>query len=303
MLIGGPSFTVYEWYTTPEFLISAVVPDATIITGSVEDSIENIQPKLPSHLTSFLFHLNCTKTALFPICRPRLIEHLNSRGVPILNAHATDISKRYIQQKCADLGLPTTLASREGDPEEKVMVKTNLNFAGASEWGLTPEQRTMLGLGKGSDFIYDPFQYLVMPRREVNASWWDDENLICERFITNQEHRWSRSFVFLNKLVTLDMTNPMQVKYPGMSVLKQMWKLVLADGSAADQDGADVPAWIQGLARFIKAFPLDMGTLDVVQDDLGNAYIVDVNTTPAFGAKPVPGLAEHLQGALIRASS
>jgi D-alanine-D-alanine ligase-like ATP-grasp enzyme len=61
---------------------------------------------------------------------------------------------------------------------------------------------------------------------------------------------------------------------------------------------SDAPAGlVESLRRFVRAFPLDFGTVDVVADDAGGHYIIDVNTTAAYNY-PIDGVVEYMRGGL-----
>src|SRR5687768_11613207 len=177
-----------------------------------------------------------------------------------------------------------------------VIVKTDLNFGGDSEWALSDEQRAGLGIREGSDIIWKPNHYRVIPRKEVEAPWWTDPRLVCERFITNREERWYRVVQFLDRLAVCELSNPNQIKKVNESTVLRVWMVSLSDQAAP----SDAPAGlIEDIRRFVRAFPLDFGTVDVVTDDSGGHYIIDVNTTAAYNY-PIEGVVEYMRGAIAR---
>jgi len=291
---GHDTWVLYHWLSDSGYFIHAVVPECTSLPAHVDDTLQGILRAVPARTTHFVFHLNCTVTAKFPEERAALVEALTSRGVRVLNAHATDISKQHVQQVCAELGLPTVTAERDGHPDEMVIVKTDLNFGGDSEWALSDEQRSTLGIREGSDIIWKPNHYRVLPRRDVEPPWWSDPRLVVERFVTNRDERWYRAFLFLDRLAVCELSNPNQIKKVNESAVLRVWMLSLNELSVP----ADAPArLIESLRRFVRAFPLDFGTVDVVADDAGSHYIIDVNTTAAYNY-PIEGVVAFMRGAL-----
>lgn len=280
---------VYEWLTTPQYyLLFQILPEATVVPAGMDDSVDHIIEQIPVNTAAFVFHLNCTMTGRFPRCRTDLIAALQRGGTTVINAGATDISKRAIQQRCRSLGLPSTLAAAAGDPDETIIVKTDLNFAGCSEWALSEEERAFLGM-KGSTLIWRPSQYMILPRSRVEPAWWTDQSLICERYVSNRFDRCYRSYWFLDRLVVCQLMNPEPIKKMDGSLVERVWELSVAGGAP------DCPQpLVRDLAAFIRDFSLDFGTVDVMEDDRGRFYIVDVNTTPAYNC-PVPGLVEYLR--------
>ena len=145
---NDPSFVVYEWNAWDGFLISLLVPEATILHAGINHPLTEILDALPTDAQNFLFHLDCTITTRFPACRLQLISILEERGIGIFNHDSSDITKKTIQKQCASLHLNTTLAGPDGDPNEQLIVKTNFNFGGKNEQTLSEEDRITLGLEK-----------------------------------------------------------------------------------------------------------------------------------------------------------
>src|SRR5688572_8785976 len=228
----GKTWVLYQWLSDSGYFIQAIVPDFTPVPARLDDTLNDVLQAIPPAATHFAFHLNCTITERFPEERAALVEALRTRGVQVLNAGATDISKQRVQRLTAELGLNTVTATREGDPNEMVIVKTDLNFGGDSEWALSDEQRAGLGIREGSDIIWKPNHYRVIPRKEVEAPWWTDPRLVCERFITNREERWYRVFQFLDRLAVCELSNPNQIKKVNESTVLRVWMVSLSDQAA-----------------------------------------------------------------------
>lgn len=286
---------IYEWQSNSQFLIRDVVPDFILLQANSRDGVEDVIRAIPPDSDRFIFHLNCTVTQHFPRKRGELIRAIQERGLAVLNSRTTDISKRHIQRMCTELRLPTTLARREGDRDELIMVKTNLNFAGKTEWALTTDERAELKVGDGSQMIWDPYHYFVVPRKDIQAQWWDDDNLICERFVSNNRNLWYRAYLMGNCVFLLEMTNPHDVKKVDESRIVNTWAVRLGDIDFAQAEELnDVSALLRNLQVFAGGFELDFGTIDIVRDDVAGFFIIDVNTTPAYN-NPVPGLVSHLQ--------
>ena len=288
------SWVLYHWLSDSGYFLQAIVPGFTPIAAHVDDTVDGVLNAVPPDATHFAFHLNCTVTERFPEQRAGLVEALRARGVRVLNAGATDISKQRVQRVCAELGLNTVTATREGNPDELIIVKTDLNFGGDSEWALSDGQRAALGIREGSDIIWKPNHYRVLPRRELEAVWWDDLRLVRERFIVNGDGRWYRVFLFMDRLAVCELANPHEIKKVNESRVLRVWMVPLADQAAP----ADAPSGlIEDIRRFVRAFPLDFGAVDLVADDAGQHFIIDVNTTAAYNY-PIEGVVDYMRGAL-----
>ena len=288
---------VYDWLTTPEFLAFSVVGPHAVIPALVRDTVEDVMRRVPDDADCFLFHLNCTITRRFPVRRTELIQRVEDRGIRVLNQHVTDISKLLIQDRCIALGLPSVRTSAtEGQSDDMVIVKSNLNYGGANEWALSEEERALLGVGQGSELIYEPNHYRVRPRWKVEAAWWTDPQLVCEKFVENAEGRWFRGFILGKRFVLCELTAPEKIKKVGGSQLLRSWML-RTNESAPSVDAPDALRVCHDMVRLAQGMQLDFGAIDAMMHSDGTPYIVDVNTTPAY-YHPIPGLAEHLGAGL-----
>jgi citrate lyase gamma subunit len=289
---------VYRWLTSDDFLIGSLVPNATVVEANPTQDTEDVIRALPNDAAFFHFHLNCTITRQFPLARETLLDTLVERGIRTVNASVTDISKSRIHTVLKELGLPSAAATRKGSADEKLFVKTNLNFGGDSEWALSEDQRGALGIPGGSSLIYNPNHYQVLPRGEIPVLWWADPSLVIERYITNSQDRWYRAFVNYSRLVICELTSEAVVKKVGGSQHLQSWSL---ETSSEESQEAAPPSHLMPMVRSLRAFigrmGLDFGAVDVLLDDDARPFIIDVNTTPAYN-HPIPGLVESLRKAV-----
>lgn len=289
---------IYRWLSSDNFLLYTIVPEATIIDATVNDRVEDVVGQIPDDAAGFHFHLNCTVTERFPNARGELIEHLRNRGIIPINERLTDISKRAIQRQCAELGLNSTSATPDGDQDELIIVKSDLNFGGDSEWALSTAERSMLGIAAGSDIIWTPDHYRVVPRREVQASWWTDPSLVCEKYVANRHNRWYRANFFLSHLVLRELVCENKIKKVGQSITVGQWNIYVPDIESSEA-ATDFPrSLVRDLIRFARAFAVDFGAIDVMVNDDGESFIIDVNTTPSMLISRILGLAAYLRGAL-----
>lgn len=291
--VSGRRTIVYEWLSGSEFLIRQVVPTATVIQAGIDDTVADILALLPGDARTFFFHLNCSVTTRFPRERDVLIASLHDLGIRLVNDKVTDVSKSAIQTCCRRAGLGVTLADRAGDPDERLIVKSNWNFAGASERTLTDAEREALGLGGGSRLIWDPYHYFVAPRGRIKEALWQDPDIVCERFVSNSTGQWYRAYLMDDRVALCRLSSEMDVKKVGESTLEATWFVDLSAGLASLPEGCPV-AILRDVSTFRKAFGLDFGTVDVVVDEDLNPFIIDANTTPAYN-HPVRGVAEHLR--------
>ena len=295
------TITVYQWRAWNDFLIERLVPEAFVVAAAFEHTVDDVLPTLPSEVSAFLPHLACSVTTNFPVCRLELFSALESRSIRVLNRNVVDISKKALQACCTRAKLPTSLAAKEGDPEELVIVKTNSNFGGKNELTLSDGQRSSLGVRKHSkDVIKGPYQYLVRPRKEIPEGWWTDDNLIIETYIDNEKDIYYRCWITGDHLALIEMSNPARVKKMGKSRLLRHWMINLKKEAEPTLSAPDAPArMVDDLVVFKKHFALDFGSVDIVVDQDRVPYIIDVNSTPYYNTQlEVPGMTEHLAAGL-----
>jgi hypothetical protein len=297
---GDGSFVVYDWNAWEDFLIARLVPRATVLPARINHPLVHILGSLPNNARTFLFNIDCTITRLFPTCRCELMSVLEERGILVLNRGVSDISKKTIQRRCRNLGLNHALAEPQGETSELILVKTNLNFGGENECKLSENERKILGVGETTKVIQGPYKYLVLPREDIDPSWWRDDSLILERYIGNKEDHYYRWWRFLDHMVLIEMYNPEKIKKMGDSRLLRQWQFISVDDTVAEASSGDYPKkMVRDLLHFERDFIPDFGTVDVVRDDCGEPYIIDVNKTPYYNVHlPVPGMVEHLRHAL-----
>jgi hypothetical protein len=243
----------------------------------------------------FVFHVNLTRTSRVPLDRPALVEALRARGITVRNAQLTDISKRWVHELCARAAAPAPVATRDGDPDERLLVKTNYNYHGRREAELTVAQREMLGYDAPHDVPNrQDTQYRLVPRREVPDAVWTSPHWVVERYIANAAHRFHRVYISGDAMVVSRVFDPSTFKKMPEGIDRESVYLTVSDAvrtSAAPDDMTAVGALC---ARVARAADVDYGAIDVVSDDHGTYYVIDINTTPHWGDGGHPTLLAYL---------
>ena len=252
---------------------------------------------LPPDTKVFLFHIDVTFAHRVPICRPALVQALAKRGVRVLNPRVTDISKRSLQEYCRELGLNTTAATRRGDPDDLLIVKTNLNAGGWAERLLTAKQRRLAGLGDPPRAVKGQRDYKILPRKKIKPSWWDDRQLVVERYIQNRENRVYKIYLLLDRLTLSAAVDPSRIKTMEHASWRVTSLLTAAEnGIQVLKQASDYPERLLDQALpFVRYLSLDFGSIEIVADDAGECYIVDLNATPSPPSIRQEGFIEHLQ--------
>jgi hypothetical protein len=272
-------FIVYEWHAWWQFKIVRALPEAVRLSARPGEYAEDVLAKCPATAIAFVFHLNSTFCAEFPHARQELIDGLKARGIVPINAAVPDISKRWVQAQCEAHELPVAAATREGDPEERLFVKTNHNYGARTERLLGSELLVDLRIPRPSDVVTDPLGYRMMQRKHIPPAWWADPGLAIERYI---ENRWDRIYrigfagrrFHVFRLVNANVVKKVDTASECSTVFCSREQL--ARGAVRGVE----PEVGRAAVRFVERARLDFGSLDLTIDDDGRPYVLDANVTP-----------------------
>lgn len=290
---------IYEWQPLPLFLFWTLFPSGRRIEAKASDRAEDVIAKLSEDIGLFVFHLNLTQTAFFPHNRSTLCRTLSNQGVFVVNAEVTNISKAFIQESCRRLGLPTTEAVPEGDPEELLIVKTNLNYGGLGEKVLDTRSLRVLGLSV-ANCTMDAKSYSILKRRDLAPYSWSDPTVFIERFVENHGNRFFRAYWLSDYLVISEVVDPLRLKKMPKGIQRQNWFYQLHQDDIepvgkVSQRAATLASQIQ---MFVRSLRIDFGALDAVVDDDERYYIIDVNTTPSWRDTVAPEIVSFLRAGI-----
>jgi hypothetical protein len=298
-----PRLWVYEYKAWSGYLVSAIAPYAARVEATLDDDSGRILASVTSEPAVFIFHINLTHSHRMPHDRQNLIAGLDARNILLRNSTCTDISKRAVQRYCVEAGLGSVTASREGDPDELLIVKTDYNFGGLRESELTEEELRRLGYvfssharkGHGDE-------YAILRRSEIQPNVWTSTHWVVEKYISNSEHKFYRIYISGESIVVsrvIDRSNfkKMPEGITRSSTFMQRSDLLNRCGS----DCSDDERAASEAVRLAQEAGIDFAALDAVVDDAGGLYFVDVNTTPYWGDGGHPDLLAHLGSGLIGA--
>jgi hypothetical protein len=257
------------------------MPEAIRLTARPGESAADVLARCPANAVAFAFHLNATFSGEFPHRRRDLVAGLEARGIVLINAQAVDISKRTIQAQCAEFGLPVAAALRDGDGAERLIVKTNHNYGGYAERQLTPSVMAELGISPPSADMPTARSYKLLPRREIPEAWWADSGLAIERYIANRQNRIYRITFAGRRVDILRMVNSNLIKKPHEPGETESITILCDREQMQNESVPGVDRAIgEASVRFMSGAKLDFAALDLMADDAGRAYVLDVNTTP-----------------------
>ncbi len=298
-MISDNEIAIYEWRAWSSFLFPTLFPDSTRIQAKLEDWDSDVLSQLPPTTKFFVFHLNMTHTSVVPHHRRALCCYLEKNGILAVNADATNISKAFVQLTCQRLGLQTTLATREGEPEEKVIIKTNRNYGGLGESEIAIPIRRLLGLESFANSM-DAKSYRITRRRDIEPEIWLRTDLVVERFIENSRDLFYRAYWLCSQLVVSEVVDPLPIKKMPEGIERRNWffRLSCDAPTPAEETPRSIQMLATEIALLIHSTRLDFGTLDIVVNDSSEFFFVDINTTPSWRDTHDPQIVPFLRAGL-----
>jgi hypothetical protein len=290
---------ILNWPSWQHYLLSHLVPEAHCITGQPRDSAQRILSTMGHVPALFIFHLDISIPTWF------IEEHeiqllsqtLRTAGTVVLNDRVTGILKTLVQSRCEQSGLPTVRAYEDGEPNELLLVKTNFNAGGEREKLFQREFRSV-----SPDQMYPscplegPRDYRLIRRDRIPASWWRDETLAIERFIKNRQGRFFRLYLYRSAVVIAEGWSRRRIRRIQDGRGRHHCLYLCGSDIVGSSTRIKLPKRLLEVAALgIQAFGLDFGAIDLVEDDEGEFYIVDVNNTPYWGRVPSGVTIRHMK--------
>jgi hypothetical protein len=297
----GVPVAVCECEAWHGFMVEVLFPRATRISVAPGERATSVVDKIPSSARALLMHFNATVTHGFIDGEGELRQALDKRGLPALNFRAFDIRKSTLQARCRELGLTSLTAGREGPGEERLIVKTTLNFGGQPERNLRDRwgDRAAAFTADISETIRSHRGYVVTTRAEVPASIWADPTLVVERFVENPEGFFLRVYLAGPAGVASVVWIDGDVKKLSVGIRRRLNYFFWTPAS-----GATVPVGpvndralraLEDVRRVGDAMGIDFLGADCVVDAEDRIAIVDVNKTPYWGVPRESPILSHLR--------
>jgi hypothetical protein len=240
----------------------------------------------------WVLHLNVSFCGRWWRHREETLAQLKALGCPMINGSISDVRKSTIQKLNAELALPSVRVSRDDGFFTKVIVKTDYNYGGIPESRLSPIEAENLGLlANAGCSIQTCDQYRVSELGQVAEAVWQDERFVVEKFIENEQNRICRFYRCGRRAVLSEAVNSHAIKKMLPGLPRQNWHLSF---------GGDYPTAHETLVRnatkMCERMMLEFGAMDIVIDQDGCPYIIDVNPTPGWGAEDQEGMLNFLRG-------
>jgi glutathione synthase/RimK-type ligase-like ATP-grasp enzyme len=135
-----------------------------------------------------------------------------------------------------------------------------------------------------------PERVIVARRRNVDPQVWAASSLTVERFINNPAGRFHRAYLLGDRVAvaTSHASNPFKDMVHNQDT-------ALATTEAAHLRASSLQDPIHVAQRIATAMEIDYAAIDLMEDEAGVIYPVDVNTTPYWGDLSNPALIDHLK--------
>ncbi len=271
---------VYHWHAWEGYLISHLVADYCHIAADYDDKPEKLLRQLTPNIKAVLFQINLSRSADFPQCRSELVMALQARGIKVLNTLISDISKHHLHYLLDYAGLRSAKAGKLGNSDERLFIKSNLNWGGGPEQRLPNEIKHRL-IENNTPRISRWDEYAILKRSEIPLAYWQDNSVVIEKYIENTDNSFYRMYCFGDSIVIVKAHSQSIIKKIGNHPRDTNYHLdrqTLLNASHALPEDLLIT-----LSTFITKFPLDYFCLDVVHDHERH-YIIDLNLTPYSGS-------------------
>jgi hypothetical protein len=267
------------------FMVESLYPAAHRVTLTPGDRVSSVLASLPPSTRGVLININLSYTAGF-------LDPDTGWPLPVLNAGATDVRKRTIHERAASLGIPSARACESGAPDERVIVKTTLNYAGK------PERLMRERFGdRAAPFtqdLGDATDYVVCRRDQLAPATWTDPSLVVERYVTNPDGLFIRAYVVGPAAVITLAWASSDIKKLSLPQSDRrdyyFWDTTPLGPTSA------VAARALAVARpLASALGADFCGIDCAVDADGSVIPVDVNKTPYWGHPRESPVLAHLR--------
>ncbi|VAW61694.1 hypothetical protein MNBD_GAMMA11-1609 [hydrothermal vent metagenome] len=280
---------VYHWQAWQGFLISHLVADYCHLEAQYEDTMQTLESRLTPNIRAVLLQINLTHSDIFPAQRNALIQALQQRQIPVLNADINDISKRQLHLLLEKSGLCSAKARQQGFDNELLFVKSNLNWGGEVEQRL-PDTLKKPFLSQQHKLVNGWDKYYSARRADIHPALWLDSSIVIEKYIENPEQSFFRVYGFGEAIVIVKAHSAALIKKLNEDPRDSNFCFTREQ---IMKESCSIPAALQhNIKTFICHYPLAYFCLDIVHD-LHNYFIIDLNLTPYSGEQSQNDNATH----------
>jgi hypothetical protein len=278
---------VLEWRAWNGFLLSHVLGEnaVRIETDPFREFPSAGFDRLCDSFPTVCFQINLSVRHRLPLRIRDLTDRLEKRGVYVVNGLVQDIRKSTLHAHLEAIGLSSAKATRSGDADEVLFVKTNLNYGGELERWVPAEDLAAGGLEHLVSNDIGAYQYQAVARGEIEEGIWTDPSIVVEKYVTNDENSFYRVYFSGGQVII--------VKAFSQGVIKKLSGdsrdtnfVTDLESLKAGTDGLEISKTLRhDVATFVELTPVEFGCIDIVHDGREHHYIIDLNLTPYAGTR------------------
>jgi hypothetical protein len=295
---------VLEWRAWEGFLLAHVLGDhaVRIETDPFREFPKAEFERICANVATVCFQINLSVRRQLPIGVRDLAIRFRERGLYVVNGSVEDIRKSALHAHLEAVGLRSPKADPIGAPDERLFIKTDLNYGGDVERWLPPEIIMAAGLDRLISADLGAYNYRIAERSELPDAVWTDPAIVVERYVGNAEESFFRVYFAGKRIVIVKAFAPGIIKKMSNDPRDVNFLAELDSLKAGDDRLPLSPALKQDVATFVATAPVEFGCIDIVHDGEDRHYVIDLNLTPYAGrGSSDPALTRFLRQGLMNA--
>jgi hypothetical protein len=160
------------------YLIKDVV-DENLVFPALEVN-KSLLEKHYNKFEAVLFNVNLSYFGAVTFGNELKIKDFINSDKVVLNEGLYDIRKRNLHKLLDKSGLTSAKAHSDGDPDELLMVKTNLNWGGEKEFIASSSVQDSINFKATKQHLQGHRSYYVKKRKDINPFLWNDNSIVIE---------------------------------------------------------------------------------------------------------------------------
>lgn len=276
--------TIIAYKTNPHFLAYHLF-DQRVVEVKPGDNLASVieSGALGRQGSEILFQINLSNYQGFFADTTDPHKLLEQSGYRVVNSGLYDISKSRLQERLRGLGLASLSIEPTGfNSHERVMIKSDLNYGGLFERGLSPSQLTRLGIDYDLEQVPANDEYRHTSLQEVSDDQWQHPGIHIERFIENKQGSYTRVYKLYDRYVFSKAIMP-GVEIKKINHRKHETHCFASSDNLDALENEEYKGALRTAAALLEGHNIDFATVDMIRDDQGVDHIIDVNHTPFWG--------------------
>jgi hypothetical protein len=284
---SGDKVAVLEWQAWGGFLLTHVLGEraAQIETDPFREFPSAQFERLCDSFKTICFQINLSVRGRLPLRIRDLTDRFVERGVYVVNGLVQDIRKSTLHAHLEAVGLPSLKASKSGNADEILFLKTDLNYGGELERWLPRESLAAAGLERLVSADIGAYRYKTVERGMIEETVWADAAVVIEKYVANGENSFYRVYFSGQRVIIVKAFAPGVIKKLSNDPRDTNFVTDLEHLKAGTDELPLSAALKRDVATFVENTPVEFGCVDIVHDGHDKHYVVDLNLTPYAGTR------------------